>query len=95
MRTDLGVAQNGADLLFQLPVQSVLELAADRVQVLIRAVENIMQQPFCQTMTAYALSGLATALFAIARISGWVAHILEQYSDNRLIRPRAKAIRPQ
>jgi citrate synthase len=36
---------------------------------------------------------LATALFAIARISGWVAHILEQYSDNRLIRPRAKAIR--
>jgi len=38
---------------------------------------------------------LATALFAIARISGWVAHILEQYSDNRLIRPRAKAIRQQ
>jgi citrate synthase len=38
---------------------------------------------------------LATALFAIARITGWVAHILEQYSDNRLIRPRAKAIRQQ
>ncbi len=38
---------------------------------------------------------LATALFAMARISGWVAHILEQYADNRLIRPRAKAIRQQ
>ncbi len=38
---------------------------------------------------------LATALFAIARISGWAAHVMEQYSDNRLIRPRAKAIRTQ
>ncbi len=35
---------------------------------------------------------LATAIFAIGRISGWGAHILEQYSDNRLIRPRAKYV---
>lgn len=33
---------------------------------------------------------LSTAVFAIGRISGWVAHCIEQYADNRLIRPRAR-----
>lgn len=33
---------------------------------------------------------LFTPIFAISRMSGWIAHILEQYDDNRLIRPRAK-----
>ena len=32
---------------------------------------------------------LFTPFFAVSRISGWTAHILEQYSNNRLIRPRA------
>ena len=29
-----------------------------------------------------------TPIFAVARISGWMAHLYEQYSDNRLMRPR-------
>jgi citrate synthase len=32
---------------------------------------------------------LSTLVFATARVSGWCAHILEQYEHNRLIRPRA------
>jgi len=29
-------------------------------------------------------------LFAASRISGWVSHILDQYANNRLIRPTSK-----
>lgn len=32
---------------------------------------------------------LFTPIFAVSRVSGWLAHILEQYENNRLIRPRA------
>ncbi len=32
---------------------------------------------------------LFTPIFAISRISGWAAHVMEQHDDNRLIRPRA------
>ncbi len=32
---------------------------------------------------------LYTPIFAISRMSGWAAHVLEQYANNRLIRPRA------
>lgn len=32
---------------------------------------------------------LYTPIFAVSRVSGWCAHVLEQHADNRLIRPRA------
>jgi citrate synthase len=38
---------------------------------------------------------LYTPIFAISRITGWTAHILEQYADNKLIRPRAEYIGPR
>jgi len=33
---------------------------------------------------------LFTPIFAVSRMSGWTAHVLEQYRNNRLIRPRAE-----
>src|SRR5699024_11531653 len=37
---------------------------------------------------------LFTPIFAISRFLGWIAHILEQYENNRLISPRAEYIVP-
>lgn len=37
---------------------------------------------------------LFTPIFAVSRVSGWIAHILEQYENNRLIRPRAEYTGP-
>jgi len=37
---------------------------------------------------------LFTPVFAVSRISGWAAHVIEQLDDNRLIRPRADYIGP-
>ncbi len=47
---------------------------------------------FYSASTYYSLGipvDLFTPIFAVSRMSGWTAHILEQYKNNRLIRPRA------
>jgi citrate synthase len=38
---------------------------------------------------------LFTPVFAVSRISGWTAHVVEQLDDNRLIRPRAEYLGPE
>lgn len=38
---------------------------------------------------------MMTPLFAMSRIAGWTAHIIEQWADNRLIRPRGNYIGPE
>jgi citrate synthase len=53
---------------------------------------------FYSASTYYTLgipTDLFTPIFACSRISGWTAHVLEQFSNNRLIRPRAEYIGPR
>ncbi|MGA9768961.1 MAG: citrate synthase [Blastocatellia bacterium] len=53
---------------------------------------------FYSASTYYALgipTDLFTPIFACSRISGWTAHVLEQYKNNRLIRPRAEYVGPR
>ena len=53
---------------------------------------------FYSASTYHALgiaTDLFTPIFAVSRISGWTAHVLEQYANNRLIRPRADYIGPE
>ncbi len=38
---------------------------------------------------------LFTPVFAVSRIAGWTAHVLEQYADNRIVRPDALYIGPR
>jgi citrate synthase len=52
---------------------------------------------FYSASTYYSLGipvDLFTPIFAVSRMSGWTAHILEQYENNRLIRPRAEYLGP-
>jgi citrate synthase len=53
---------------------------------------------FYSASTYYTLGidiDLFTPIFAVSRISGWTAHCLEQYANNRLIRPRTDYIGPR
>jgi 2-methylcitrate synthase len=68
-----------------------------------RKVEEVMHREkglypnvdFFSASTYYVMGiplDLYTPIFAVSRISGWTGHVLEQYADNKLIRPRAEYI---
>jgi len=69
---------------------------SERLEALVKAKKHIdVNVDFYSASTYYAMGirpELFTAVFAIARISGWAAHVLEQFAHNRLIRPEANWI---
>jgi 2-methylcitrate synthase len=71
---------------------------SQRIEQVVKAEKKLNANvDFFSATTYYALGipvELFTPLFAVSRISGWTAHILEQYANNRLIRPRAEYTGP-
>jgi citrate synthase len=69
-----------------------------RIEQLVKTEKKLNPNVDFYSASTYYVSGmpidLFTPFFAVSRMSGWTAHILEQYSNNRLIRPRAEYIGP-
>lgn len=74
------------------------EMSRKMEEVMLREKKLNPNVDFYSASTYYALglpTDLFTPIFACSRISGWTAHILEQYKNNRLIRPRAEYVGPR
>jgi citrate synthase len=71
---------------------------SQRIEHLVTAEKKLYPNvDFYSASTYYTLGipiDLFTPIFAVSRVSGWTAHCLEQYANNRLIRPRTDYIGP-
>jgi len=71
---------------------------SERIEAIVRGEKKLYPNVDFYSASTYYTMGIAvdlyTPIFAVSRISGWTAHILEQYANNRLIRPRAEYTGP-
>ena len=71
---------------------------SQRIEATVRSEKKLYANvDFYSASTYYTLRipiELFTPIFAVSRVSGWTAHCLEQYANNRLIRPRTDYIGP-
>jgi len=79
-------------------LEAARTLGARRARVAFALVDAIGEPPACELgLVALALAlelprGAATALFAVGRSAGWIAHALEQRAAGFLLRPRARYV---
>jgi citrate synthase len=72
---------------------------SQRIERIVTGEKKLYPNVDFYSASTYYMLGIAidlfTPIFAVSRISGWSAHVLEQYANNRLIRPRADYIGPE
>ncbi|WP_138751283.1 citrate/2-methylcitrate synthase [Paenibacillus sinopodophylli] len=77
----------------------VLYDVSERIEQLMRKEKQLFPNLDFYSASVYRLLGIPTSLFTpifvLARMSGWMAHLIEQRSSNRLIRPNAAYIGPE
>ena len=66
---------------------------SERIEAIVKAEKKLNPNVDFYSASTYYTMGIAidlyTPIFAVSRIAGWSAHVLEQLANNRLIRPRA------
>jgi len=72
---------------------------SQRIEAVMTAEKQIDANVDFYSASTYHTLGIAvdlfTPIFVVSRVAGWTAHVLEQYANNRLIRPRADYIGPE
>ena len=90
------VLRRYAEHLSRLAGDTRLFEIAQIIERTMRAHSKVYPNVDFYSATCYHAMGIPTELFtpifAISRVTGWTAHILEQWGSNRLIRPRAEYI---
>ena len=70
-----------------------------QIELFVKAEKKLNANVDFYSASTYTLLGididLFTPIFAVSRIAGWTAHVIEQLDDNRLIRPRAEYTGPE
>jgi len=72
---------------------------SEKIEAFVKAEKKLNANVDFYSASTYHILGidvdLFTPVFAVSRISGWAAHVIEQLDDNRLIRPRADYVGPE